>query len=616
MAYLLVESFSQGLDTRKSVLTSKPGTLQICTNAHITRGGEIEKRKAFVLRYELPVNTFGLQAAKNNLYVFGSAAAPAMPPGVAYQRLQHPSTANMAELLYSETFNGKVYAIARFDDGTVYHYFDGARVTAWDSIASGAGDNAGIASSFAGQIDLAAEFSASAAAAVITITAAVNNKPFTPTATTIDGGSYVYEIVGYNYFVWDGTYYIDPHFGKQKHYVTQPIYGYVWHPNNDQTITLNRTQVADASHPDIWTATIGGTFQVADQFSIRLVNADGFDQTYRVYASSAGVGSVAKTHKTKMYAVARSLLYFSELNNATKFGTNVNGSGFINLSNQDSGSEDLTALAVYQGKLAVFSRSTIQTWAMDPDPAKNAQVQVLDNIGTRAPRSVVNFGDIDVFFLHDSGIRSLRARDASNSATVSDIGVNIDTLVTSDLRNLDETLPIHAVGIIEPLDGRYMLAIGPKIYVYSYFPTPQIAAWSIYEPGFTISNFAKSNGKVYCRSGDSIYVYGGEDGITYDDCPVDVFLPFLDAGKPAHAKQMEAYDLGCEGRWTAYGGLDTSNMDALDELGTTEDATWDIAKLPAQGHGTHIAMRFKSQTQGYARISNVAIHYSIGESDK
>lgn len=615
MAYLLVESFSQGLDTRRSVLTSKPGTLQICKNAHITRGGEIEKRKAFAPRFELPLGTFGLQAAKNNLYVFGSIAAPAMPSGIAYQRLAHPAAANMSELVYSENFNGKVYAIARFDDGSLYHYYDGVRVTAWDSIASAAGDNDGIAVAFANQIDLMAEFSATAAGAVVTITAAAVNTPFTPTAATVDGGSYTNDIVGQQ-LVWDGTYYHDPNFGKQKHYVWQNIYANVWHPNNNQSITLVKTVAAGVGTAEVWTATIGGTFQVADQFSLHIVNGGGFDRVFGVYASASGVGSVAKTHKLKMYSVARSLLYFSEINNPTKFNTNVNGSGFINLSNQDSGSEDLTALAVYQGKLAVFSRSTIQTWAMDPDPAKNAQVQVLDNIGTRAPRSVVNFGDIDVFFLADSGIRSVRARDASNSSTVSDIGVNIDSLVTEDLRTIDEVFQVQAAGIIEPKDGRYLLALGDKVYVYSYFPTPQIAAWSVYEPGFVISHFAKSFGKVYCRSGNNVYVYGGESGNDYDDCDVDIFLPFLDAGKPAHFKQLEAYDLGAEGPWTAYAGLDTSNMDALDLLGYTQDSTWDIQKMAAVGQGTHIAMRFKNKAPGYARISNVAIHYSTGESDK
>ena len=48
MSYIKIESFKPGLDTRRSELTSLPGTLEVCENAHINPGGEIEKRKAFV----------------------------------------------------------------------------------------------------------------------------------------------------------------------------------------------------------------------------------------------------------------------------------------------------------------------------------------------------------------------------------------------------------------------------------------------------------------------------------------------------------------------------------------------------------------------------------------
>ena len=47
MPYILVEDFRGGLDTRRMNVTATPGTLVTLENAHITRGGEIEKRPAF-----------------------------------------------------------------------------------------------------------------------------------------------------------------------------------------------------------------------------------------------------------------------------------------------------------------------------------------------------------------------------------------------------------------------------------------------------------------------------------------------------------------------------------------------------------------------------------------
>lgn len=45
MSYQVIQNFQGGLDTRKFPLSLPPGTLTKCVNAHITQGGEIEKRK-------------------------------------------------------------------------------------------------------------------------------------------------------------------------------------------------------------------------------------------------------------------------------------------------------------------------------------------------------------------------------------------------------------------------------------------------------------------------------------------------------------------------------------------------------------------------------------------
>ena len=48
MAYLKIEDFRSGLDARKYKLALPAGTLTGLVNGHITQGGEIEKRKAFI----------------------------------------------------------------------------------------------------------------------------------------------------------------------------------------------------------------------------------------------------------------------------------------------------------------------------------------------------------------------------------------------------------------------------------------------------------------------------------------------------------------------------------------------------------------------------------------
>lgn len=76
MSYQVITDFRQGLDARKFKLALPPGTLLQCDNAHITPGGEIEKRKAFV-KVNVPAAYtgihFGLQPASDGIYIFGSS---------------------------------------------------------------------------------------------------------------------------------------------------------------------------------------------------------------------------------------------------------------------------------------------------------------------------------------------------------------------------------------------------------------------------------------------------------------------------------------------------------------------------------------------------------------
>src|SRR3546814_13910676 len=70
--------------------------------------------------------------APDRLTVFGSAASRAVPEGVTYQRLRHPDDVPMAEVLDVEVFDGKLYVIAAFTDGTILHFYRCARVAAWN----------------------------------------------------------------------------------------------------------------------------------------------------------------------------------------------------------------------------------------------------------------------------------------------------------------------------------------------------------------------------------------------------------------------------------------------------------------------------------------------------
>lgn len=572
MSYILVSDFKHGLDTRRSAVTSLPGTLQQCTNAHITRGGEIEKRKAFVPTYVLPTGTFGLHSTGSALYVFGSIAAPTMPAGVSYQRLQNGTGANMTALLDSENYSGRIYAIATFDDGGTYHFWNGILITDWATIGATVASSNSLAAAFATIINLSDSYAASAAGAVITVTGSIGMK-FTSVARAYDRGT-----------------------------------------NATQAITTTGSDTNLNTTGRVKTFTISGTFEPEDVFGIQLTNPDNGEVVRVVLRGQTGAaGRTIQTFGGKMYSTASSVLFFSEINGPKTWYSQANGAGFIDVSNEEGLADTLTGMAVYQGQLAVFSRNSVQTWQMDPDPIKNRKGQTLRNIGSVCPKSIVSFGDLDVFFLADSGIRSLRARSSTNAAYVSDIGTPIDSILSADYPTQTAAAARSAsVGIIEPTEGRLWLAIGSVIYVFSYFPGAQIQAWSKYVPGFNVIELVQKDGAVFVRCDtDKIYQYGGADGATYDSCAVTVSLPFLDGGKPGHRKQLSGFDMTCDGVWKVSIGADVSSPTAYDECCTVTNSTWGGGRKEAQHLGSHFSVKFESAAAGAARIGNLALHFRL-----
>lgn len=355
---------------------------------------------------------------------------------------------------------------------------------------------------------------------------------------------------------------------------------------------------------------INGTVEVGDKFNVTL----GVRNFGYVGKPSGRVVALA-TLKAKLYAAAGTVLFFCGIATPTRWERNVDiGAGFINMADEYSGAEDLTGLGVYQNNLAVFSRWSTQIWFVDPDPVGNRQIQVLDNIGCIAPRSVVSVGDLDVFFLSDTGIRSLRARDSSNAAFISDVGTPVDPAIIEALRGMTEDEKAAAVGVIEPEDGRYWLQLGDKIYAFSYFAGAKISAWSDYAPAARPTALVILNGRVYGRLADNTLVlYGGADNNTYDTTEVVAETPFMDARAPATWKGLDAIDIGAQGEWVIDICTDLLNPDVYERLAQLSGPSYTLQRIPIAGNTTHFKLRMRSVGDGYARLSNVAVHYRSHE---
>ena len=687
MPYILVEDFRGGLDRRRMNVTAAPGTLIELKNAHITRGGEIEKRPAFVEITQLPSNTIGLAAAAGQIYTFGSDAPSSVtfasdtPSNVTYVRLQHPSGEELTDVLSVDFYNGQLYAAAQFADGRIYHYFNGTRITDWFDgraratfeVTAGTSGGTAATASFEvtggtsnpgdelrilriNSVDLISEpisHNGSNNLTAANIATAITNGPSDYTAAAVNNVlTITAPAVGIAYNGFQVTFEVDGAFtiGNLAHMsggIDNAITAITVDGVNivgdqitwEQSHTYTAFKIASAindfpSGPEYEATSVNQFVNIIAKESGSSYNnktiaittsgnvTTAFDPVAQNYLDGGADASTINAYtpgrfvipvKTKMYALSDSLLHFSAIDDPTEWNDTTLGAGFINLANHSRGSEDLKAIATYFDNIAVLAEEAIQIWFVDADEALNQQIQVLQNTGTIAPDSVVEFGENDVFYLSLSGLRSLRSRDSSNAAFVGDIGNPIDELIVDQIQE-NRTLAELSKATLEQRDGRYILAIGNKMYVFSFFPSSKVSAWSVYEPGFIVDRWAYDGRQTLCRSGNKLYSLGGENGNIYDSSEVVVQMPFLDGSSPATSKDLHGIDVTCENTWTVSIATDPQDITALEEVATVYKTTYGLGRAAINGYSTHVAPRLVCNQPGPAKLGNLAIHYSSAES--
>lgn len=169
-----IASFKYGLDARREVLARQPGTLVECTNAHITQGGEIQKRKAFSLLGEIQIDsggnvgTFAIVTTSSGLVTFGGAPPGGISilAGVTYVQLTHPAvlegeTYNAAyhqldKVVAVASYDGKAVVAALFEDGNTFLYYDNGTLVDQSRnglVLHGLADVSDLATQLAGQVD-------------------------------------------------------------------------------------------------------------------------------------------------------------------------------------------------------------------------------------------------------------------------------------------------------------------------------------------------------------------------------------------------------------------------------------------------------------------------------
>lgn len=687
MPYLLISDFKFGMDRRRERVSGIPGTLWTGKNVHVTRGGDIQRTKKFVSRFTLPAGSHGLATMGEQLFVFDETdLSGTMPAGVNFQRLQAPSAPAMTRILDAKAFAGKVYVIAEYDDGSIYHFYDSTRVTDWDTVADGIFDFTILAQYLAAKVSEDAAVEAESFGETIMITATTPGTSFTSAKATTNGAGVNDQDItlatvqanvaavaetqatgtiqvtggsssaGVN-VISDITVnsvsllaspvdWVTSHSGTASALVTAinnltSTHGYVAVSVGDTVTitaavgtgaTVNGHVVASvipgtsnvtttdvnissgvtavAAVAQVVTAALSGTQEADDQFVITI---DGTD--YKATGRGAATGKSLYIYRKRVYSLVASLVQYCVINGPTDWTTTTTSSdaGFLNVSNDSDGAELLIGMADYNGLTAIFSEDNIYIYSLSADNSLNNLVMTLRNTGTRARHSIVAYGNRDVFYLDESGLRSIQARDSSGDAGIDDVGTVIDGFVQDYIATLDESKVPLASAAVEPRDNLYFMLLGSRIFILSRYPKVKISAWTYMEPSFTPTGIARTPRRLYARDATSIYLYGGTDGATYDDdstaVPV-VETPFVSAKDEAGIKMFNGFDMAGLGEWEVKILLDPNDDTKEIDAGIFRKITYHLphAKLP--GIGSHIGFKFTGKSAGKLKLGSLAVHFN------
>lgn len=477
----------------------------------------------------------------------------------SFMQLSEPisSTATITEIT-TTTFAGKVFCIAKWSTGRTYEYYQGAVLA--DCL--GAGIYAGL---------------------IGATTTATNNNIASYLATIITAYGTALPAPG-------------PLIASAvNNVVTITCGGSNIAVNSTENSTLGICTIGGNGTATV-TLTIIGTWLEGDRFTVLTFNVAAVGAIDISAGVLAGLTpTFCYTFGTKVYLLERTSTYYSAVNSATDFHTSASGAGNIDLSKQDAIYDVLVTCCAYQGNLAFFFRHSIQIWNMTANDLLDARVQAMGNIGAVGKYAICQLGDLDVVFVDDSGICSLRPRDASSNAIPNDIGAPINVQVRAQLNAKTCLFSRICLGY-DPTERKLFVCIPytdngysqayyqctQACWCLSYFPQSKLIAWTAVDnkwmnavgalgvqTQFWPQKFITWKGGLYFDGSANRYdsvtglsqntclgVYGpwrvlrGTYTNSFDNAQAYFITPYLAAKSPGVRKHSEGVDIIVSGGWT------------------------------------------------------------------
>lgn len=258
------------------------------------------------------------------------------------------------------------------------------------------------------------------------------------------------------------------------------------------------------------------------------------------YSGTVPKGNIVQSGLGRLW-VARTdtdntTVYWSDL--LTGFKWDTGSAGSIDVAKVwPDGSDEIVAIAVHNGILAIFGKRQILLYTGAQDPASMELTDTIVGIGCIA-RDSVQVSGTDLIFLSDSGVRSLRRTVQEKSAPITDISKNVRTELTSYISS--ETQQI--ISVYSPEEAFYLLHLPTTGITYCFdMRTPlqdnshRVTQWNSIQP------------QALCRTRAGVLLLGKTQGIAkYDgyqdngsEYQMSYFTNYIDFGAPSNLKLLK-----------------------------------------------------------------------------
>ena len=354
----------------------------------------------------------------------------------------------------------------------------------------------------------------------------------------------------------------------------------------------------------VWPTTVGAT--IVDN-----AGANQITWTCRAFSiidTNCPNTSVIMTSSDHIFCLSNTVMRFCKTADARNWtfsaGAPTSDAGFKPVGTQQTGLSRATALAPFQGKIAVFFADGAQIWTSDPNPDNINIDQRIYNIGTRYPKSPISVGT-DTFFLSDQGIRSITVSTQLLNTQDSDVGSPIDDLLTPGL-----VAGIDPFSIFYPGLGQWWWIIGETLWVYAFSRSSRVAAWSKYTFPVTIDSAAQLDGELCVRSANSVYrvdkMATNDDGVI----PlVEIELPYQDGKAPGILKLIQGCDALLDGTWSMSLRYDPNDVSKVTSEWPMVKNTTPGSLQPVEMCAVEVAPRLTHQADEAATLKKLIFYY-------